>query len=224
MFRLPNIEKEGELEARAGFALKHGLNPDKDKLRQKLDQCLRFIRGKERLDKKAVKGIKKDFHSDEYGFDDVFKTKLLANYVIVNNSDFIDDKNVALVSQQVRSDFFDITLDKDGDISHFSPENQARMETLTRLIGEDGGERASEQTITEQRTFLTKFGEIMVIPLVFKIQGQLALLEIFALVSLDDFLPELLRICPEYLRSCPIVAKKVSTCIMKMQLGRMEMA
>ena len=210
MFRLPDIEKEGELEARVGLVCKHNLFPE-----EKLYQYVNFIFGKVVPDAQTLKNMKKEFSPDKCGFDDIYRLKMLSIYILLNEDQFDDNFVLQIPENEITSNFFDKILSPEGRIVRPSPKARAKTNKILKKYIERKGlgkqlqtQKSPKDFIQEKRIRLKEQGESMAKRIVPKIKARLALLEILALTSLDDFIPELLKNCPRYL-SCPIVSGKI---------------
>lgn len=132
------------------------------------------------LTKNDVQEIKKDFKSDQYGFDEIYKVKLAVIEWLVN----IDQK----------SDEFVRFLDWDS-------KNKYKMESVGIKIPEDF---YSKEYADDRRKALRSYGESLLKITKEEIEARLAILEIFARLIPDELIPELLLICPKYL-GCKII-------------------
>ena len=183
MFRLPSTLDE--VQEKLNIVKKYGLYPE-DELMRCLDS-----------NKELIKKIKKDFDSDEYGFDDIYKVKMfVANYLMgIDNEEKLDSDYVKELRLNLGGNLFN-TISKgitDEPSIHLSwvlgiPQHNSTIEKNQKL-NEIGFWRAKK--------------------LAPQIRARLALLELFTIVSYEDFIPKLLKVCPLYL-SCPIVARKIS--------------
>ena len=209
IFCLPDIFKEGEIEERVGQILGNNLYPE-----EKVRHCLDFIFGRKKPNKKTITIIRKDFHSDQYVFDSVYKFKMLIAYSFVH-ADLLGDGLIAKISEMdLQSKFFDKVLNREGESNlKMSPENLRKINrALSRHLKAPDKKKGtlpnSKKMIASKRSRIKKKGEELTMSLRPQIQNRLALLELFTLTSPDDFIPDLLKVCPKYL-SCPIVSEKI---------------
>ena len=136
MFRLPDIEKEGELEARVGLVCKHNLFPE-----EKLYQYVNFIFGKVVPDAQTLKNIKKEFSPDKYGFDDIYRLKMLSIYILLNEDQFDDNFVLQIPENEMTLNFFDEILSTDGRIVRPSPKARAKINRVLKKYVERKGLR-----------------------------------------------------------------------------------
>ena len=201
IFRLPNIHKEGELEKRVELILKYDSYP-----KEKLNRCLDFITGKASPSRKDIDNIIKDFKSDRYGFDDIYKFRMTIATFLLNNDDQLTDNTVLNMYEELKLRFsYHIPLRANGSFAEPSPEIYKRVMEYAQ---DKGIEVEPTPSIAEARRRLKQIGIDSLKELIPQTQSRLALLEIFTLVSLDDIIPELLKVCPKYLH-CPIVVDKI---------------
>ena len=173
-----------------------------------------------------IKNIKSYFNPDKYGFSHVTKIQMFIAYAFYEKR--LDDQTIKEMPNvefnmiffdtyrespsfktssgdtTINMKFFDIVTKKEPCPPELDPDNHTRS-----LFGSINEKNITEkELVIKRRDALKKFNYELAKRFVPKIQAQLALLEIFTLISLDDFIPELLKICPRYLH-CPIVAEKI---------------
>ncbi len=140
---------------------------------------------KNNLNKADIDQIKKDFHSDEYGFDEVYKIKLAVVNVLLKIEELSDA----------------IVLEIDPSSNQLMRLQKGNIHALEEI--------KSSQNIQRTRLLLKKYGESLKPQVIKEVKDRLALLEIFTRILPNDLIPDLITICPRYL-GCPIIQKWIS--------------
>ena len=207
MFKLPDIDKEGEIERNIALILKNKIYPE-----EKLRECLEFVFRKKIPTKEVIKSFKKDFHSNQYGFDTVYKFKMLMTSLLINSHEYDDGLVISLLD--IEEIFFNwIDSPKLSFPISIIKQKSSRFSFVKAGKKKNSYNKSDiekvKKIIDEKRNTLKIRGNELLKKIRPQIKARLALLECFTIISLDDFIPDILKVCPKYI-SCPFVAQRIN--------------